>query len=244
MFALQSSVSKEHEILLDGSLANSMVKCQHDSSANSGQILPKLSSDLNEIVSSCSICSPDCHCVDSTCASSFEGSSADGDDCNSLAIVPVQKPEGSSSSRSLSMRESPILKPGWPLLCRAISTHWKTGKTMFPYVRQISVVQWAMRLPSRSRPSSFDSSDKQSYLQFDEGQFSELNGENGAIVPVGNGASTAPLSPSSRKSLPEELEGLYEKYSATCRLFQYNELLLATSKFSPGLLLLKSHTIT
>ncbi|KAK1371194.1 putative receptor-like serine/threonine-protein kinase [Heracleum sosnowskyi] len=232
--ALQSSVIKEHEILLDGSLANSIAKCRHDTSTNSGQNSPKFGSDLNESVNNCSICSPDCQTVNFKCASSIEESSADGDECNSMAIVPVQKPEGSSRSRSLSTRESLEQKPGWPLLCRAISTNWETSRTIFPYMRQISVVQWAMRLPSRSCPSSFDSSDKQSYFQCDEGQFSELNGENGAIVPVGNGALISPSSPSSTtKSLPEELEGLYEKYSATCRLFQYNELLSATSKFSP-----------
>lgn len=239
--ALQSSVVKEHEILLAGSLANSMLKCKHDTST--GQNLPKFGSDQNESVSNCSICSPDCRSVDNTSALLTEDSSADGDECNSMAIVPVQKPEVSSRSLSLSRRGSPEQKPGWPLLCRAISTNWETGRTMFPFVRQISVVQWAMRLPSRSCSSSFDSSDKQNYFQCDEGQFSELNGENGAIVPVGNRALNSPSSPSSTtKSLPEELEGLYEKYSATCRLFQYNELLSATSKFSPGLPLPKSHT--
>lgn len=241
--ALQSSVSKEHEILLDGSFANSIAKCGHDTSTNSVQNSPKFGSDLNDSVNNCSICSPNCRSMDKTCSLSIDESSADVDECNSMAIVPVQKPEGSSRSRSMSTRDEQ--KPGWPLLCRAISTNWETGRTMFPYVRQISVVQWAMRLPSRSYPSSFDSSDKQSYFQCDEGQFLELNGENGAIVPVGNGALISPSSPSSTtKSLPEELEGLYEKYSATCRLFQYNELLSATSKFSPGLLLPKSHTIT
>ncbi|KAL8110322.1 hypothetical protein AgCh_026158 [Apium graveolens] len=200
--ALQSSVSKEHEILLDGSLANSMLKCGLDTSTKLEQTLPKSGADLNESVNNCSICSPDCRSTDNTCALLIEDSSADGDECNSMAIVPVQKPIVPSRSWSLSRRESPEQKPGWPLLCRAISTNWDTGRTMFPLCN--------------------------------EGQFSELNGENGAIVPVGDRGLNSPSSPSSTtKSLPEELEGLYEKYSATCRLFQYNELLSATSKFSP-----------
>ncbi|KAL1833702.1 hypothetical protein ACET3Z_003353 [Daucus carota] len=232
--ALQSSVCKEHEILLDKSLANSMLKCEHDTSTNSSQNSSKIGSNRNESVNICSNCSPDCRSVDNTCSSPIEESSADGDECNSMAIVPLQKPEVSSSSRSLSTKEPPELKPGWPLLCRAISTNWETSRAIFPYVRQISVVQWAMRLPSRSCHSSFDSSDKQSSFQCDEGQFSELNGKTGAIVPVGNGAFISPSSPSSStKNLPEELVGLHEKYSATCRLFQYNELLSASSKFSP-----------
>ncbi|KAB1203137.1 Receptor-like cytosolic serine/threonine-protein kinase RBK2 [Morella rubra] len=46
--------------------------------------------------------------------------------------------------------------------------------------------------------------------------------------------SNAPLSPEhSPRRLPEELEGLHEKYSSTCRLFKYRELVSATSNFLP-----------
>lgn len=218
---------------------NPLLKFEHGISANSGQTQLKFGSDLRERVRNCSICSPHCHSVDNACAPSMDDYSANGDECNSMAIVPVEKPEGSTKSKNLSTSESPELKPGWPLLCRAASTHWDCGRPLLPSASQISVVQWAMRLPSRSCASSFDFSERQSYFHCDEGQFSELNGENGAIVPVGNGILISPSPPSiATRSLPEELDGLHDKYSATCRLFQYNELLSATSQFIPGLLLL------
>lgn len=244
--ALQSSSSKECDILPDANLDNLMLKCEHGISANSGQILLHFGSDHKERVRNCSFCSPDCHSVDNTCAPSVDDSSANSDKFNSMAIVPVENPEGSFKSLSLSTNKSPGLKPGWPLLCRAISTHWETGRSLLlPSVSQISVVQWAMRLPSRSCASSFDFSEKQGYFHCDDGPSSELNGENGAIVPAGNGIPVASSSPiTATRSLPEELDGLHEKYSATCRLFQYNELLSATSQFIPGLLLPLSHTFT
>lgn len=222
-----------------------MLKCEDSIYANSGQTQLKYDYNLKERVRNCSICLPDCHSVSNACAPSMDDSSANSDECNPMAIVPVGKPEGSNKSQSLSTNESPELKAGWPLLCQAVSTHWETGRSLSPSGSQISVVQWAMRLPNRSCASSFDFGERQGYFHCDEGQFSELNGENGAIVPVGNGIQIAPSSPSTAtRSLPEELDGLHEKYSATCRLFQYNELLSATSQFLPGFLLPLYHTIS
>lgn len=232
-------------MLPDASLPNPTLKCEHGISADSGQTQLKFGSDLKEKVRNCSICPPYCHSVDNTCAPSMDDSSANTDRCNSVAIVPVEKPEGLTKSKFLSRNESPEMKPGWPLLCRAASTHWESGRSLLPSASQISIVQWAMRLPSRSCALTFDSSGRQSYFHCDEGQFSEMNGENGAICPIGNGIPIGPSSPSTAtRSLPEELDGLHEKYSATCRLFQYNELLSATSQFIPGLLLPLYHTIT
>nr|KAJ0223150.1 hypothetical protein LSAT_V11C200059590 [Lactuca sativa] len=78
------------------------------------------------------------------------------------------------------------------------------------------MVQWAMRLPSR-HCFEITNSDSQNYDQNDGIP------ENGAIVCVDHDSIL----------LPKELEGLHEKYSATCRLFQYRELLSATSNFKP-----------
>ncbi|TQE06834.1 hypothetical protein C1H46_007551 [Malus baccata] len=52
------------------------------------------------------------------------------------------------------------------------------------------------------------------------------------VKPVGGKAMIAPPSPDyNLKVLPKELEGLHEKYSATCRLFTYQELQSATAYF-------------
>ncbi|KAK2981328.1 hypothetical protein RJ640_017004, partial [Escallonia rubra] len=190
--------------------------------------LLKAGPDCRETVlkQNCSICS-DSVLPENTCAKHIEEYSENGDEDNSMAIVPVQQLEAASSSISLLIRELPELRPGWPLLHRAISSNKSSG-------RKISVVQWAMRLPSRPCLSIASSEETQSSYDAENDQSSELDGETGAIVPVGNENAYAPSSPSSSlRSLPKELEGLHEKYSATCRLFEYQELLSATLNFKP-----------
>lgn len=160
------------------------------------------------------------------------GNDDDDDEDNSMALVPVQKLEASSSSTSLLLRELPELRPGWPLLRRDISSSQLPSNSS--RVHQISVVQWAMKLPTRHcfQITNSDSRDDQK-----DGS-SEVNAENGAIVCVGGDEVHANLSSSPDHDsihLPKELEGLHEKYSATCRLFQYRELLSATANFKPGL---------
>ncbi|KAL8134277.1 hypothetical protein AgCh_009353 [Apium graveolens] len=136
----------------------------------------------------------------------------------------VQKLEGASNSKTLLMRKLPELRPGWSLHRRAVSSYQEAFDS--PSVKQISVSKNCLSV------SSSDAS--QGYQHNNHVQSSELNGETGAIVPIDKEMWSPPSSPSStRKSLPEELEGLHELYSATCRLFQYEELVLATSKFKP-----------
>lgn len=181
----------------------------------------------------CSICAPLSAMPENSCSQSIEGSSGDSHhEDDSLAIVPVQKLEASSSSISLLIRELPELRPGWPLLRRAILPDRQTSTKSS--VRQISVVQWAMRLPSRNFPSAASLDNIESSCDGDEDLSTNLDGESGAIVPVGTENASAPPSPSrSSTKLAKELEGLHEKYSATCRLFKYQELFSATSNFMP-----------
>ncbi|XP_062101763.1 protein kinase STUNTED [Humulus lupulus] len=182
----------------------------------------------------CTICTP----VPSLSHKSFdqtakerEASANGGEKDESLALVRVQKAEPAQSSISLVFIELPEAKPGWPLLrCTTLPDRREPEKAM---VRQISVVQWAMQLPSRqiSSHGEFGPSEDQS---------SNLNSESGAIVPVDTETTTTKASPSfenSSESLPRELEGLHEKYSSTCRLFNYQELLSATSNFMPDYLI-------
>lgn len=163
------------------------------------------------------------------------GNGEEEEEDNSMALVPVQKLEASSSSTSLLLRELPELRPGWPLLRRAISSNKLPSNGS--RVHQISVVQWAMRLPNRNCFQITNSDSRNDGVFDDQKDGSlEVNVENGAIVPVGGdefqaGSSSSPDHDSI--PLPKELEGLHEKYSATCRLFQYRELLSATANFEP-----------
>ena len=202
-----------------------MVTCKHNSSVHSEQALIKFGSDFKDNTTekdTCSICSRYAHLLENTCKQKVENFDADD---NALAIVPVQKPEGASNSKVFFMRKLPELRPGRSLHRRAISSYQEAFDS--PSVKQITVNKNCL---------SVSSSDSSQGCLHNHVQSSELNGENGAIVPVDKEMWSAPSSPScSRRSLPEELEGLHEMYSATCRLFQYEELLLATSKFKPGI---------
>ncbi|KAF8377079.1 hypothetical protein HHK36_030452 [Tetracentron sinense] len=146
-----------------------------------------------------------------------------GNEENSLALVPVQILEAGSSSISLLIQVFPELRAGWPILYREILPKRQASERSS--VRKITVVQWEMQLPGRNSSDTVDTDQKQSCCIEDEDHCSNLNGDSGAIVPIGADAAS--------KSLPKELEDLHEKYSSTCRLFGYQELLSATSNFMP-----------
>ena len=145
-----------------------------------------------------------------------------------MEIVPLKKVEVASGSVSMFLGGMSEVKPGWPLLRHAMVCN--TTSSQIQQVRQISVVQWVMRLPSRyglfienMTRKDCDSSNH------DKGH--QLDGEGGAIVPAGNEAVSVPSTPDCiSRSLPVELEGLHEKHSTTCRLFRFRELELATDR--------------
>ncbi|KAF4346152.1 hypothetical protein F8388_019264 [Cannabis sativa] len=181
--------------------------------------------DFNESTvekKSCTICTP----ISSLSPKSFDQTTKEREKDESLALVQVHKAEPAENSISLVIRELPEARPGWPLLrCTTLPDRSEPEKIM---VRQISVVQWAMQLPTRQISSNgeFGPSEDQSS--------SNLNSESGAIVPVDSETTTTKSSPSTKTLPRRELEGLHEKYSSTCRLFKYQELLSATSNFLPG----------
>ncbi|KAK1411618.1 hypothetical protein QVD17_38174 [Tagetes erecta] len=102
---------------------------------------------------------------------------------------------------------------------------------------QVSVVQLAKRLPVRHcfQITNSDSGNDGLFHDKKDGPI-EVNVENGAIVCVGGDEFPSEISSSpdhDSVGLPKELEGLHDKYSATCRLFKYQELLSATQNFKP-----------
>ncbi|KAJ6807301.1 receptor protein kinase TMK1 [Iris pallida] len=120
---------------------------------------------------------------------------------DSLALIPVKRVETLS-------------KPGWPLLRKTVLAGKKSSSSQEK--PKISVVQWAMRLPSRyTSPTVIH--------------------PNLAMVPVTRTDSSSSSSLAIHdegKELPEELQLLQAKYSSVCRLFSYKELRRATSNFS------------
>lgn len=232
--AIQRSLSKNTKAITDGNVVKAAAKSDKASDGISDVVSENgpVSAE-SSFENHCAICSQDAvSWYDSSSKSTGESSSGDNQE-NSMAIVPAQNIEAASSSITLLIRELPGVRPGWPLLRRAIISNKRASNSSS--VRQISVVQWALRLPSRHF-LSIENINEKGRCKHDEDQPSKLNGETGAIIPVGNDTLPAPSSPeSTSKTLPKELEGLHEKYSATCRLFKYEELLSATSKFIPGL---------
>lgn len=118
-------------------------------------------------------------------------------------------------------------------LRRRIFSHQRSSS--FEWAK-VSMVQWAMRLPSRYNSVHPDSKS----LKSDESP--RFNGDSEC-------ESTSAFDPESIFSFslydvawpPSELGSLQDKYSV-CRLFSYEELKLATSNFSPDMLIGKGGT--
>lgn len=227
------TLSKSTKVLNDDSTENDAVEGTGRISDHS---LAKILLDSTEIVRnhSCSVCGSSMELPDISCHQSEEGSSDVLGDRNSLAIVPVHTTDAGQIE----------LKPGWPLLHRRI-----LSETQYPdrsLMRcQISVVQWAMRLPCRNLSYGVDHDKKPSICDQgrDQDQGAALDSESGALVLVSSEIGTTSSPECNSRSIPKELEGLHEKYSSTCRLFEYQELVSATSNFLPGLFHITSVTM-
>ncbi|XP_073143175.1 protein kinase STUNTED [Henckelia pumila] len=214
--ALQRSFSKNSRVLADGHSVKTILTTWDEDGQN--DILKR----------DCSICSINSLAASDSGAHLAKEPSTDDCEENSMTMVPLKKLEDATSLFSL-FKESAELKPGWPLLGPNILSSRKPRDSS--HVRQISVVEWAMQLPSR-----YCSSVENLNPEYDgeKDQSCELDGESGAMVSVVNGNVSVPSSPDCiSSSLPDELEGLHQKYSATCRLFKFHELVSVTSNFSP-----------
>lgn len=136
---------------------------------------------------------------------------------NYMALVPV---------KPIEVRES---KSRWTLLRRVFLQNI-VAPDKFPAKRS-SVMHWVWKRPSRQSFAAIYPDHKQSVSDKDEPHRTNLDEGKGAIIPVGSDAD--PISNECFIVLPEELEGLTERYSSMCRLFNYQELCSATSDFLP-----------
>ncbi|KAM3305894.1 putative receptor-like serine/threonine-protein kinase isoform X1 [Capsicum chacoense] len=230
---IQRTLTKNSRALNDSTGLRPTNSCRQDGYQTLGEALLKAASASaeNSLQQNCSICSPGSPLPDNSCIQTHEEPSDNNHDDNSMAIVPVQRQESGSSSITLLIKDLPEVRPGWPLLSRVILSNQQAADTSS--IRKLSVVQWALCLPSRHLLCIEDSEKRDQQSAADETHAPVLDEESGAIVPVNHETTSSKSSPdNSPRTLPRELEGLHEKYSATCRLFKFQELLLATLSFS------------
>uniref|UniRef100_J3LUM2 Protein kinase domain-containing protein n=2 Tax=Oryza brachyantha TaxID=4533 RepID=J3LUM2_ORYBR len=137
------------------------------------------------------------------------------------------------SSSPLSLRRMIEGRPDRCRLRRRIFNHQRSSS--FEWAK-ISMVQWAMRLPSRYTSVSDNKS-----LKSDASPRLNCDSECESTSAVDT-ESLFSFSLYDMAWPPSELESLQEKSSSTCRLFTYEELKLATSNFSQDMLIGKGGT--
>lgn len=145
----------------------------------------------------------------------------------SLALVPLENSDAPAScSVTPPVKEMPGARPGWALLRKPVFSSRRSSSSSHEWSK-ISVVQWALRFPSRySAVHPYRKSIKPK-----PNVTPNIQEESGPV-----GADSTPPSIvvlDVEGSLPKELESLQEKYSSVCKLFSYEELVNITSNFSP-----------
>ncbi|KAG2254955.1 hypothetical protein Bca4012_102150 [Brassica carinata] len=144
-----------------------------------------------------------CGSINDTTARASDRSEDDDDKCLKAKEIVSEK-----GSTAMLVRKQPEARPGWPLLRRAFTSAAQ------PITSHRPTSQWALKLPPRSsKQIGHDSSDS---------TLSSLN----AITTKKSSSDNSPRKPS------KELEGLYERFSSTCQVFKYKELVSVTSDFS------------
>ncbi|WOK96407.1 putative receptor-like serine/threonine-protein kinase [Canna indica] len=144
---------------------------------------------------------------------------------DSLALVPVKKKSEAppTSSMPIVVKDSREARQGWPSLRRLVLTGRKS----------ISLEKHKSSAVQSGKPYSSVHPDRKSKKP-DGTMILNLDGENGAVVQVGADSPPPPSVLSDEEGrLPEELESLEQKYSSVCRIFSKEELMQATSNFSP-----------
>lgn len=144
-------------------------------------------------------------------------SSESGSNSIPLALLPIKT------------QETPESTSRWTLLRRVFlhSSRVSEGAS----TKKSSVVRWMLKLPSRQSAAAIYPDQKQISTSNTDGCCLDLHDDKGAIVLYS--AENNIESYVNHISL-EELKDLGEKYSTTCRLFTYQELLIATNNFEPG----------
>ncbi|KAH0892541.1 hypothetical protein HID58_054970 [Brassica napus] len=147
--------------------------------------------------------------------SSLQSTESSGVD-NSLALVPVQTNETDSEQ-------------GWHFFRGLYGKRSSWTKVS----AKRAVLQWVSRLRGRNSEAVAYLDRKRSDSGCDEDCSSSVDGEDVSVSRSGSEHMLSPLSPClGSDNVPEELQGLHEKYSSTCRLFTYEEVVSITSNFA------------
>ncbi|XP_039823712.1 G-type lectin S-receptor-like serine/threonine-protein kinase LECRK1 isoform X2 [Panicum virgatum] len=137
----------------------------------------------------------------------------------SLALVPVKG----------CRRESQEVATGWPLLRKKFLPDRKAS---LPDKSKMSVVQWAMRLPSRYSAVSPVHSECNRTTRPDSMSTSHILRDR-VVVPLrSNSGKSSVVIEELEKETPEELTLLKEKFPSIYSSFSYRELAKITSNFS------------
>lgn len=137
-----------------------------------------------------------------------------------LALVPVKG----------CRHESPEVATGWPLLRRKFLPDRKSA---LPDKSKMSVVQWAMRLPSRYSAVSPVHLEHRTTRPDSTTSASRILRDRVVVPSRNNSGRPSVVIEELDKEIPEELTSLKEKFSSIYSLYSYSELAKITSDFSP-----------
>ncbi|QHO58399.1 Receptor-like cytosolic serine/threonine-protein kinase [Arachis hypogaea] len=167
----------------------------------------------------------DCSKPDSSAALPKEGLNDSQRQENSLALVPIQKPDDACSYSNAVVKPD-RLKHGWLLLRQVFLPKRNKQKSL---VKNTPSFHLASGQPNS--PSAVVHVDEEQNI--DPIGNCKLDAESGAIVPYESDdiATPSPLFCHSSVT-PEELLALQEKYSSSCKLYSFQELVSATANFS------------
>ncbi|KAK6143198.1 hypothetical protein DH2020_023546 [Rehmannia glutinosa] len=150
--------------------------------------------------------------------------------------IPAQEVLSSSDSGSeniskalapINTQEMPESKSAWTLLRRVFLHGQRVSEAAS--TKKSSTEHWRLKLPSRQSVAAIYPDQKQISASNRDDCSLDLDEEKGVIVPYSADTNSDACS---NKIFLEELKDLGEKYSTTCRLFSYQELLLATNNFT------------
>ncbi|KAF8757461.1 hypothetical protein HU200_010983 [Digitaria exilis] len=233
---------KSADLALQG---DSDLYCQLPRSGRSGRSSggSKRSVGIRSVIRRSSSFSSDIHLNSETSPSKRDGSVSMASTERSSSTVSTEAEDSPNyiarisetpSSSPMSLRRMIEGRSDRCHLRRRIFSHHRSSS--FEWAK-ISMVQWAMRLPSRYTSvhpdSKFLKSDASSRLNCDSETDSPSAVESESMFSFAFYDVAWP---------PSELESLREKYSTVCRLFSYEELKLATDSYSPDMLIGKGGT--
>lgn len=136
----------------------------------------------------------------------------------SMALVPVKTQEISES------------KSGWAVLRKSFFHRLRLSESSSS--KKSFVMRWILRLPSQQSDAAVYPDQKQISTPDTSDCLSISDPDKGAIVLYSTDDNSNPYS---SEIFMEELKALGEKYSTTCKLFSYQDLLLATNNFAEGM---------